>query len=144
MNENKIIYRKEYVDNAIELLKTSENELEESIEHISKSLEKILNANEFPYLENIDKNIKETEIPELLKGIMLETSDNTKLLETSTQAVEEYNKEIETRSYQNPETGSTPNPSIKNGPAIAALAGLATVGASVLLEKEEEKEKTES
>ena len=151
MNENKVVYRKEYVENAIELLKTSETELEESIDHINMSLEKIITANEYPYIDNIDKNLKDNKIEDLLKNLMSETVDNLQLLESASNALEEYNRNteeynraVDNYSYQNPQTGGTPNPTIKNGPAIAALAGLAAVGASALLDREEEKEKTES
>ncbi len=144
MNENKIIYRKEYVTNAIELLKQSEKELEETIEQINVSIDKIQTANEYPLIETMDKNLSDNNIVSLLKQVELETTENRELLETASTAMEEYNKEQEDYSYRNPETGGSPNPTIKNGPAIAALAGLAAVGASTLLSSEEDKEKTES
>ena len=55
--------------------------------------------------------------------------------------MEKYTKED--YSYQNPETGTTPNPKIPNGPVIAALAGLGTIGLAALSTTEEEKEKVE-
>ena len=144
MNENRIIYRKEYVSNAIELLKQSENELKEVIEQVNVSLQKIETANEYPLIESIDRNLSDNNILSLLKQSEIETTENRELLETAGAAMEEYNKEVEDYSYKNPETGGSPNPTIKNGPAIAALAGLAAVGASALLSNEEDKEKTES
>lgn len=144
MNENKIIYRKEYVENAIELLKQAHQELIETTERIDENIKGILKSNQFIYVERKDKSIKESRITQILRELEEETKNNIEFLETASFSMEEYAKDIEAPStYQNPVTGSNPNPIVKNGAGIAALAGLSSVGISAFLASQEDKEKTE-
>jgi len=145
MNENRIIYRKEYVQTAIELLKQAHKEIIETTERIEENIKTIMSTNEFSLVEAQDKNLKEPKVVPLLKEIETETKNNIEFLDNMSLTIEEYAKERETQAtYQNPETGSKQNTStIKNGPAIAALAGLCAVAVSAIQSKNEDKGKTE-